>query len=384
MFLGTDIGKRVKRLFYEDDNGGGQRLFCYDNLKFLLMFCVVLGHFLDDNTIQSGGTDNERIDDLINEIFVFVYAFHMPCFLFISGLFDKKRDKLNSDSLLFYIIMGLLLNVEISFAQMLFLDDKSDNYFSLLNVEGVYWFLFALAAYKALCYLLRYADPKLIMTLSVLLALFSGYDDELGEWLSLSRIIVFFPFYYAGSLIDPQKLINVTRKLWVKLLSLSAAAAWFYFCFYKSEKVLWLRRLFTGKNPYSKIQLPNCEFWHRGIAMLISAALCIALISLVPNIRLPFVSKFGKRTFQVYFLHRPVIFWLEYTVITEEIQRIYPNSWWIVLIAASMAITIVLSAEIFQKPFDAALRAISRGRANNLPAQTEIIDENKNEESVIK
>src|SRR3954467_6618617 len=56
----------------------------YDNAKFLLVFLVVLGHF-----IQSYIHDNKIIFTLYTAIFLF----HMPAFILISGYFAKGYKK---------------------------------------------------------------------------------------------------------------------------------------------------------------------------------------------------------------------------------------------------------------------------------------------------
>ena len=52
----------------------------YDNAKFLLVFLVVLGHF-----IQSYIHDNK----IIFTLYTTIYLFHMPAFILISGYFAK-------------------------------------------------------------------------------------------------------------------------------------------------------------------------------------------------------------------------------------------------------------------------------------------------------
>jgi hypothetical protein len=246
----------------------------------------------------------------------------------------------------------------IAFSRMLFEQGSRSNFISLLDGDGAYWYLFVLAFYKAIGYALRNVKPVTVMSLAVCLALFSGYDPDLGEWLNLSRTVVFFPFYYAGFCLEPQKLLEFTRKIYVKIFSAAALAVWFWFCFFDFGTVSHFRRLFTGKNSFYKIQMPNCEFWDRGEAMLISAVLCLALISLVPDIRLPFITKFGNRTLQVYFWHRPVLIYLIYADYSEKIITYFPNHWWIVYIAVALLITILLSAEIFGKPLNALIRSV--------------------------
>ena len=73
--------------------GRKKRLYLYDNLKFLLIVLVVLGHLIDDSTVKlfgdGGGETGVPQAKVFSGAFVFLYAFHMPLFLFISGLFNR-------------------------------------------------------------------------------------------------------------------------------------------------------------------------------------------------------------------------------------------------------------------------------------------------------
>ncbi|MEM5595768.1 acyltransferase family protein [Niallia circulans] len=57
-----------------------QRDYYFDNAKFILIFFVVFGHF-----IQSFINDNQNIYTLYKVI----YTFHMPAFILISGFLPK-------------------------------------------------------------------------------------------------------------------------------------------------------------------------------------------------------------------------------------------------------------------------------------------------------
>lgn len=52
-----------------------ERKYKFDNLRFILMFLVVFGHFL-------------ALQDEYS-LYRFIYSFHMPAFIFISGYFAK-------------------------------------------------------------------------------------------------------------------------------------------------------------------------------------------------------------------------------------------------------------------------------------------------------
>lgn len=59
-----------------------ERNYLFDNLKFLLIVLVVFGHSLEEISLAQ--------DYAI--IRAWIYSFHMPAFVFISGYFSKVYD----------------------------------------------------------------------------------------------------------------------------------------------------------------------------------------------------------------------------------------------------------------------------------------------------
>ena len=56
-----------------------QRLYRFDNIKFILIFLVVFGHMLE---FTPGYTNT-------HDIYRIIYSFHMPVFIFVSGYFAR-------------------------------------------------------------------------------------------------------------------------------------------------------------------------------------------------------------------------------------------------------------------------------------------------------
>lgn len=68
------------------------RNYKYDNLKALLIFLVVFGHVL-----ESVPGEYRRI------IYLTIYTFHMPMFIYISGYFSKTTVKNTTSYIYIYI-----------------------------------------------------------------------------------------------------------------------------------------------------------------------------------------------------------------------------------------------------------------------------------------
>ena len=72
----------------------------WDNIKGLLIFLVVLGHFLWDFR-------NQGFARYIVEI---IYLFHMPTFIFVAGYFSKSNRSKSRISILKLVVIYFIFN----------------------------------------------------------------------------------------------------------------------------------------------------------------------------------------------------------------------------------------------------------------------------------
>ena len=63
------------------NNSIKERIYKFDNIKLLTIMLVVVGHVIEPYVDKS---------DMFKSLFIFIYSFHMPLFIFISGLFQKR------------------------------------------------------------------------------------------------------------------------------------------------------------------------------------------------------------------------------------------------------------------------------------------------------
>lgn len=366
-------------------SGEKKRLYLYDNLKFLLIVLVVLGHLIDDSTVKlfgdGGGETGVPQAKVFSGAFVFLYAFHMPLFIFISGLFNRGHDDGRKvlGKALGFVVIGMLMKCLNYWSQVRFQTDfdkehsEGETFFDLLGGDGVYWYMFAMAAFMGLCYLFRNSRPWAVLTAAVVTALAAGYDPNVGDEYELSRIVVFFPFYYCGYVLDPEKVAEFVKKWYVRILSLGVIGVWAYFCFGKTKLVYPLRMLLTGRNSYFSISEAtdmDCTFLSRLLVMGISALLCLAVLGIGLDVKIPLITKCGSRTLQVYFWHRTIVYMLTYYGYQAYLAKAFPERWELYLALTAIPIVFVLCIKIFGVPLDMVLKGI-RGR-------NDIIKENGN------
>lgn len=321
-----DLGRGVK----------APRLYLYDNLKFLLIVCVVLGHAVDGDL----GPDSSEV---YHSLFLFLYGFHMPLFLFIAGLFHKNEriaEKVCGHIALGLVIRFLWIGWDMAVG-------KSTAVHFLSESESP-WFMYALGAFELIAYFTRRLDRKKLLAFAVLAACFAGYDPSLGDSLILSRLIVFFPFYLAGTWIDPRRLCAVSRKRWLRLLAVLVMLLWGAACLCWKD-LYGLRGLFTGRNPFYDFgAMPRYGCFYRLFCMVVSAAAGFSLICIMSAGRLPVVSAWGTRTVQVYVWHELALKILaHFGVCAHVMDNAGTKALWLL---AAVLLACVLSAKCFAYP----------------------------------
>ena len=324
------------------------RLFVFDNAKLVLIILVVIGHLLDVCAIDHR---------MAKAAFVFIYSFHMPLFIFISGLF-MNREKLTAtkarNRILYLVTLGFIAKFILRIVPSLFGKPIT---FSLLSDGGVPWFMFAMAAFCTLTYLLRNANNYVVLGISIVLSLFVGYDKNVGDYLYLSRIIVFFPFFWYGVMLEPKRVAELVKKPPVRVVGVLIVVAIAVFCIAQTGYAYHYRGLFTGRNCYESINgIEACSWANRLIAYVISALMCFGVLCMTPQSKIPFVSSAGQRTLQIYLLHYPLIYVLQYTGLLTLMVGL-PNGW-LLCFPLGVAIALLVSPQWLEVPLKALNRAL--------------------------
>lgn len=309
-----------------------KRIYLFDNLKFLLILLVVVGHFATEFIDTKG----------FKALFLFIYSFHMPLFIFISGLFYK--DKNISKQVFTYLSLGVLLKIVI-FIVKTFLQLKPG--FDLFTTDGIPWFMFALAAFVFLKHILKDCNKWFVLSMSLILACFAGFDKNIGDFLVLSRIIIYFPFYFVATIIRKEDLVKLASNKKLKIISVFVILLWAFLCLFKLDPFYSLRPLFTGRNPFNDRLAPYGPLC-RILCYFITSIVSLALICITPNKKINPITTWGSRTLQVYFWHRPVIYFLiELTNVGALCNNFYLE---FVYLFLGVLLTVVLSFKIFSFP----------------------------------
>ena len=225
-----------------------ERSYLLDNLKGLLIVFVVIGHFFD---VWASKYFNIRF------IYTFIYLFHMPCFIFISGYLTKDPEKSRGNAfeklLVPYIVMSILWKTYCTIFSIVLHGYSSKLLsFSILNPAYGLWYLQALFIWRY--FLKDILKIKYSLLVSILLSLLVGTVNEFGTVLSMSRVIVYLPFFLAGYYVRHKnylpEILSISKKhAWIivfitgcvaLLLSLQSNSLFRFLFYYNSYRLLGL------------------------------------------------------------------------------------------------------------------------------------------------
>lgn len=316
-----------------------------DNVKGFLIICVVTGHFLES------GIDYHS--NMCKSLFLFIYSFHMPLFVFASGLMcdhaiqTKERfcKKLASFAGL-YVLLKLLI---FPFQRL----TNPDLTFSLVKTDGVPWYLFAMCVFYTCAYLLRNVGKRKILAVAFLIALLAGYDNGIGDVFAFSRCLVFFPWFVLGWMCDVNKLEVPLHCPAMKILAPVIVLVFFILCRLNIDSFYIFRRFFTGRSSYETLldDAGEVGILFRLSAYMITFIIGVCIMSIIPQRKLFHLDVLGKESMSIYFFHRPVLFYLEYVETYPFLYRHFhgwANILWLVI---ALLLAIILAQPLFEKPF---------------------------------
>lgn len=437
-----------------------------DNAKGILITLVVIGHML----LPIQGTTRG-----VTNFFYMIYAFHMPAFVFISGLLAQRiyirvpkpahapsgncaqrhphhaanvsagrqmatLDALQStpsgssdastmatvghfngrrwcSTLWLYLLFQFIL-----FFSEIPAYGRTTRFPDFLHTSGAPWYLLALLLWylmipffagcrgkvlplRPVCSNRRlqlserraqsglpYSLIAWILLTGLSLAggyLASGALAGLGDFLALDRVIAFAPFFFAGYFIGPERLMEflggkqesvaapkratsrrrspegTSKRAGRSIVLVLTALGLLCFVLIGTQTFdrllpyrnvvygAWYYRFHPEQNPAAFPGALSSQLWLIRLAwFLVSGLMSFALLALMPNRQIPLITTTGQRTLQIYILHRPI---RDLLLASGFITAAGPDdiTHVLLLIALSLLMTLVLSAGILQRLFDA-------------------------------
>ncbi len=263
----------------------------YCNLKLLLIFLVVYGHLIEKQIGKN---------DILQEIYRWIYLVHMPLFAFLSGFFLKGiKNSLNQmkRSFLYYCC----LQVAIYFI----MKETGWEPVSLAKPYWHLWYLLSLSNWAGIACLwnlikerfrvIQYWIVKIALAaLAIVLACLVGGVTEINRMYSLSRTLVFMPYMLVG-LFCPNT-IQWERYRALGVIALMAAVL----VNQKWGRNIPISFLYQAES-YGNLYL-GAGIWLRLICYVLGFCLGLFLLTWIPQKRFP-CSKAGANTMGIYVCH---------------------------------------------------------------------------------
>lgn len=306
-----------------------KRIALWDNLKFLLITLVVIGHY----ALQYRDDSN-----MLSNVYYFIYTFHMPVFIFVTGLFSKRAvNEKDTKKVLPFLTCFLVTSAILFITKCLIGMEASISFFS---PSGLPWYLMSMFLMYLITMVIKDYKPAYVLTASIIIGILAGFaSEENVDKFTWMRTAIFYPFFYLGYCIDQNKIIDTMKKWYWKVISVVFFGGIYTLILLYPDQCKKLTNLCTARHPYSHLgEFSQLGWVYRILLYAICFGACFLIISITPKKKIFGVSKFGQRTLGIYMFHYVFIYIFAATpVLLESIKDFLPNRWdHVILLVAIM------------------------------------------------
>lgn len=273
-----------------------QRDSFFDVLKFVLIVFVILGHVVEKSLS----------DYYMRLLYTYIYSFHMPLFVFISGYFSKKKDKklcLKSnlklfETLVIFQILYLLPNI---------ISTRSISLISFCEPHWILWYLLSLIWWRIGLQILpqKLLDKRnLMIGASILVSLLSQISCAYANVFAWQRTLGFLPFfvlgYYAQQTNIMERIRNIKPSYSIALLIIFVISV---YCLNSDTLKIFQQSLF-----FRDMDIPNSvntvglRLTCRIIDLIVVSIISICVINLC-NFAPKRLNNLGQNTMMFYVYH---------------------------------------------------------------------------------
>lgn len=271
------------------DNKNTNRNYLFDNIKAILIFSVVLAHFLRASSTFEQATFG-------GELYITSFSFIMQGFFFISGFFSKDPEKCRKGAFKSFLFPYLILMPIMFGIRYMIFDHATLN---IIKPTMALWFLLTMFYYRF--FLKDLIRVKYILPISIGVSLFAGCFSFLNSYFALGRTFGFLPFFLLGYYCKPEH-IDWIRKI-PRSVSHVLILILFGFAVYMANYGDLSLSAWYFKSWYGSLDLSFIEgIGIRLLLSIIAMAWIAIFINLVPKEK-NLLTGIGQNTLTVYVLH---------------------------------------------------------------------------------
>lgn len=314
-----------------------------DAAKGVLIFLVVFGHLIEPVRGEGWGM----------HVYRFIYLFHMPAFIFISGMLTSHRlDGDHAAKLVSRLLVPLLvfecLDLLVHYLARGTLPANVHN----LQPAWTLWFFVSLMVWRLSApALLRLRHP---VAASVVLALLGLAAEPTGTYLTLGRTFSFLPFFVVG-LVHGRDIVAAVQRRSTWSWAVAALAVLVLLLLAADH---FPRRMLFGDSSFARqgLSLGQGAALRMGVWLLSMLAI-VALLRLLPASR--WLAGWGRRSLVIYVWHAPLLIILREAVDWQSLTR-HPTPLFLGLFVLGGVLCLLLSSDLAHRLTEALLNPVRR------------------------
>lgn len=254
-----------------------------DSVKYWLIALVITGHVVQ----CFNGIPTCKL------MWNWIYLFHMPLFIFISGYFSRKKSKKVlktsiwklAEPLMIYQIIGLIFIVH------------SFTIIDVITPCWVLWYLLSLIFWRLMLQIIpdkALNKPIFILPVALCVSILAGFLP-INDILSIQKTLSFLPFFFLGYYMRDKNLFlpEKYKPLCLLFLILSFAIPIFY-------------SQFLGSLTHDSSYVCYNDAIKRLLVFCLSIPMSLAFINVC--IDRPWIARQGQLTMQYYIYHAVVLY----------------------------------------------------------------------------
>lgn len=324
------------------------RIALWDNARFLIMATVVIGHMLTTTRTDSA---------LAFGLYAYIYLFHMPAMILLSGYFSKAELSLNGiKSTLALLTTWVTFEVIWIFYRWA-IDGRAFNDAFLIVPSWTLWFLVTLITMRIILPFIAALKHPLVVSIAI--ALIAGLSPLVGTEFSAMRTLSLLPFFVFGWLAKERGWLagawftTPSRRLKAGAWALLGAIALVFVALPNLRDTFRVDRWLTWRDDYwSLISTDGAGAVFAGLGMrggflLVAFVMTVAVLILVSR-STSVLTVWGTRTLYVYLLHGFVVYALRHYGVIDAIGALGTLGT-LILIGMGAALSMLLSMRWVQR-----------------------------------